>query len=711
MKERLIELKNIDVNDMYQEYVDTYDNDIITLHLATLKSSFIYFIINQVARIMEGHINKVKNKIQDILNKKFQQSAAYEDKEMYKIACEINEDYFILLFESEIIEKLENTVDEFLNNNKSLSITDSIKNKLDVRFKSLEEYFNSYIDNDITDLIIERGNLNERRLKNEKGQNHDDEMKCCNKIISDIDDLNGKINLIFKFKIKRLSTKEIETRAPELFTARSGTLKIPDAPGNFTLETCVKEKWIKSTKKIKSSYLKTLVENGKSKSILAIKFQNLSSKNSIDTCIRILLDRNEKLVMAYYDEKEINLRKNEFLKAISDADTLYPVFISSVVRKSAIGDEPVKIHDPNLLLRNLCQTAESYKKLMIFLMIENDDISYYSELKKDEFEKVKEKFGLSNEARNPIITIVLQEKHLGIGRKRKIMMLLAEHFDFKNFYFIDDDIDSFYQYDDYERDHVQDPNQTFKALKYMSTVLDHSVNQVDENIKIDSQKCIDWGDDLASIKRALNRSDHESQCYKQLRELIQEKNFKDKATVFSLLSVLTKSELIDESQRNIIKEIEVEIKDKLYNKRLKTIGQIGLWNQNHYSQKRTLEDRLRSLSRSTHFVSTVRYQVVLYNLEAIKGIHHVSDSVLFEKPLNEKEKASLVQKSKNKELDNKESCEAARLGYKYDDNTHVLYQIVNGVTGFEVFNFSFKDKVNIPSKVNCDYTIYNLGLD
>ena len=75
-----------------------------------------------------------------------------------------------------------------------------------------------------------------------------------------------------------------------------------------------------------------------------------------------------------------------------------------------------------------------------------------------------------------------------------------------------------------------------------------------------------------------------------------------------------------------------------------------------------LLDFLIKLERSTHFVSSVRYQVVLFNLEAIKGIHPVSDDALFEKPLSIEEKAKLVLTAKNQELDNQNACTVAKLG-------------------------------------------------
>lgn len=64
-----------------------------------------------------------------------------------------------------------------------------------------------------------------------------------------------------------------------------------------------------------------------------------------------------------------------------------------------------------------------------------------------------------------------------------------------------------------------------------------------------------------------------------------------------------------------------------------------------------------------------------------------------------------MKEQKNKEFDNQHAKLAARMGYKYSDKAHVLYQIVNGISGYQVFYYSFKDQTQIPSKVNSDITL------
>ena len=94
-----------------------------------------------------------------------------------------------------------------------------------------------------------------------------------------------------------------------------------------------------------------------------------------------------------------------------------------------------------------------------------------------------------------------------------------------------------------------------------------------------------------------------------------------------------------------------------------------------------------------------RYQVVLYNLDAVKCIHPVSDEILFELTLNYEERRKLVTSAKNRSFENENVCEAARNGYKCSDKAHVLYQILNGVSGFLLYYFSF-ETLKCSSKVD-----------
>jgi len=107
------------------------------------------------------------------------------------------------------------------------------------------------------------------------------------------------------------------------------------------------------------------------------------------------------------------------------------------------------------------------------------------------------------------------------------------------------------------------------------------------------------------------------------------------------------------------------------------------------------------MKNRTHIISSKRYQVVLYNLDAIKGIHPVSDKVLFETTLNYEERKQLLESAKSATFEIKNVCIAARQGYICDDKIHVHYQILNSVSGFLVYYYSFQamSSYRCPSKV------------
>jgi len=76
------------------------------------------------------------------------------------------------------------------------------------------------------------------------------------------------------------------------------------------------------------------------------------------------------------------------------------------------------------------------------------------------------------------------------------------------------------------------------------------------------------------------------------------------------------------------------------------------------------------------------------NGESIKGIHHVSDAVLFEPTCNEEERRDMKEN------------ERTRLGYAHDDKVHTHYQVLNGVSGFSVYYYSFNRQTGLQSLVN-----------
>jgi len=402
------------------------------------------------------------------------------------------------------------------------------------------------------------------------------------------------------------------------------------------------------------------------------------------------------------------------------ATHLFPIFITSRLRKAQDYDGTPETFDkvkfkPNILVKDLCKLGSPIKRCLIFLFVEGGlpgkreefqkELNYYITLRKTEHQLAEKKL---NE--NPVVMCFWPERNLGIGRKRKMMLLFAEHLNLNRFFFADDDIDCFFEYD--PRPHVRQirthPQAATRALYYMTKVLDYGIEEKDGSFSKDEENSLRKVDSTVSNKwlRKLGKKEDEfendakrKELFDKLFTIISEKDYTQKDYIFYLLSELGEP----------LKDLEAEIKEALLNRKSKVIGQVGLWNQNMYSMKQSLTSRLQGNNKTTHYLSKIRYQLVLYNLHAIKGIHPVSDESFFEAPLSQEERANLCHQAMNKKLDNKYAQEAARLGYKYSDKAHVYYQIMNGVTGYIVYYFSFMDYKNQPSKVNAAETASYFG--
>jgi hypothetical protein len=277
--------------------------------------------------------------------------------------------------------------------------------------------------------------------------------------------------------------------------------------------------------------------------------------------MHIIIDRNEEKIIFEYDKDFFNSKRESLFNNVGEKDSLHPLFISSRTRKN---------FQPNLLLQEICVSPESYKKTIIFLFIEGglpgerenfkEDIEFYSDLQEKEFRKIKDKFSLPNEAKNPIIKVFLPERNLGLGRKRKIMMLVAEHFALNRFYFIDDDIECFYQYDDDRMEHTTRnlESVTFNALNYMSKVLDHEISKNIENQTVEDEIYRKWLKQLLKLDDIFVNSRYKNDL-EYVQDLIQNKNLKDRDSLFDKFSVLKTSNLLKRDQLKVIESFESSI--------------------------------------------------------------------------------------------------------------------------------------------------------
>jgi hypothetical protein len=135
----------------------------------------------------------------------------------------------------------------------------------------------------------------------------------------------------------------------------------------------------------------------------------------------------------------------------------------------------------------------------------------------------------------------------------------------------------------------------------------------------------------------------------------------------------------------------------------KRIGQVGLWNSHERTMQTPLFDRPRAIPGPiTHAVSSVRHQVVLYDVENVKGIYPVSDEAFWTPPLLRDNLQELI--SQVKDRFSSAGRKALQFGYKFSDTAYVRQLCLHGVGGLQVDFFSFETNPHVASVVDltCD---------
>lgn len=264
----------------------------------------------------------------------------------------------------------------------------------------------------------------------------------------------------------------------------------------------------------------------------------------------------------------------------STSRSLYPIFISSRLRGN--DNENNRYLDLNIIAKDLLKAGIQKDCFLIFLFIQagtnenrdrfKNEIDYYNEL--------KQKHCPCDDLENcPIVLCYLPERDLGIGRKRKIMMMFAEHLMLRRYYFLDDDIEQFYEYDHRLGQRIMRSNyqSTFKALKFIEKVLEDSISSDNKVKDIDDEKLMEWSMYCASKGR-------KSILFKDLYKILFKKTYiQSKNEVLDFLNKL----LVENDDDLILKEM----KSNFLSDKSKHIGQVSLWNKLQYNKQ--YENRLQ----------------------------------------------------------------------------------------------------------------------
>ena len=258
---------------------------------------------------------------------------------------------------------------------------------------------------------------------------------------------------------------------------------------------------------------------------------------------------------------------------------------------------------------------------------------------------------------------------------------MAELLKLPRFYFIDDKIDTFYEYNPNEKEFQSNASAACRGLHYLSRVLDSELEQ---------SQCDNQDTDLLTkylLRDILNLEAKVEPNYQHLTQWIYDflikKCYKDNnKECDNVLYLLDKIP-------NVSNDLRSKFEELLVNAASKRIGTLALFNYTATTSKNRYLARLQGFNKGTHLIAKDRSQVVLYNMQGIKGIHPVADDDLFAEPLSPDVSEQLVQSCKLGKLTNENVCRATRLGYLPTETAHVHYQILNGVTGFVLYYFSF----------------------
>ncbi|XP_065673748.1 uncharacterized protein LOC101240012 isoform X2 [Hydra vulgaris] len=560
-------------------------------------------------------------------------------------------------------------------------------------------------------------NENSSQRSSFENSNLQEIQECCKKL----SDIEKNVCMFLKStKDTFESDEEFDaTLINPLLHRKTGSHKLPENKDTDGLDV------INFTKYCRNKFNLQLLEKLKAQSVkskITLEYTEPISLENYE--IQFNLDRENKKVSASYHKnhlyEQLKLLKDNLYKDETNqtSNALYPIFISSVQRRNDF--------EPNLLTKDLGRVLKP-NSFLIFLFIEGGtnqnrdlfkiNIDFYKNQRDKDFKAICN-YGKSftNKDMNPIFLCYLPDKNLGIGRIRKIMMMFAEHLQLLRFYFIDDDIDSFYEYDKrlHGREIKKSPNFTYKSLAFMLKALNfgcsnrdlcnnkdlHSkeVNHKEEAVSKLIRR--NWMKSLEKIKDTINVEDTiTADLVDELYDIIDNKKYNEESKVKDLINTLMNHLAAD----GVL--ILNEIKNTLLKDKSKIIGQVALWNNASFKTWSFLEKLMCDVSKMhTHLVSYQRFQVVLYNLDAIKGIHPVTDDVLFQPAFEKHEVAQLAHISSSANLNDVNVQTSFTYGYKCSDKVHVYYQLFNGVSGYMAYYYSFRNMIGIKSKINSDET-------
>lgn len=183
----------------------------------------------------------------------------------------------------------------------------------------------------------------------------------------------------------------------------------------------------------------------------------------------IIISKQQANIDAFYDKKKIdekisNLTQSKF--EFSDNEALKSTSISPIFMWCK--DISSK---RNQLIQDLKKTVDLKKILIIMLFQLDPSVKNFSHLTK--FDDIYLKKELEPDDANPFITVFIEHEKLDSGKINRFIMIIAEHFNFNQFFIINDEIGNFYEFNG--SDHVKESHTSAKTLAFMTKALNENI--------------------------------------------------------------------------------------------------------------------------------------------------------------------------------------------------------------------------------------------
>ena len=189
-------------------------------------------------------------------------------------------------------------------------------------------------------------------------------------------------------------------------------------------------------------------------------------------CVHIKLKRKERQVCAESDFERMRRRLAALIEKVFLFEQKFESGSAYEINEIALHPLFVWYKADNMLKKHkypsMHKFVQSLSKMntgsfLLFLFIEAGHQEEYVRV-------VKKLMGIKADMKNHVVTVQLPGKNMGMGRIRKLMIMLASSLHMSRFYCIDDKINDFYEYNDLERKLVVAETPA-KPLAFMSKVL------------------------------------------------------------------------------------------------------------------------------------------------------------------------------------------------------------------------------------------------